>query len=86
MTRKAVATRNAGAASEAKETADVRALKPYAEQVRSRAYEIYCERCEDGRSGDAVSDWVTAERELTTSENGRQATALVEATLEGSET
>ena len=86
MTRKAVATRNADAMSEAKDTADFRALMPNAEQVRTRAYEIYCERCEGGRAGDALTDWIAAERELTTGENGGQATALVEATTEGSGT
>jgi hypothetical protein len=71
MTRKEVATRNAETMSEATEAV------PSPEQVRSRAFEIYCERCEDGRAGDALTDWVTAERELTTGEGRGRETALV---------
>ncbi|MCK6485419.1 MAG: DUF2934 domain-containing protein [Phycisphaerae bacterium] len=32
------------------------------EQVRQRAYELYLQR--NGRTGDALSDWLLAEREL----------------------
>jgi hypothetical protein len=32
------------------------------EEIRRRAYEIYLER--DGRAGDALADWLRAEREL----------------------
>ena len=86
MNRKAVATQNAHAVSEAKATTDLRDSMPNPDKVRSRAYEIYCERCEDGRAGDALTDWITAELQLTTGENGRQATALVGVTPEGSGT
>lgn len=86
MTRKEVAIRNAESVRKATETVDFGALMPNAEQVRSRAYEIYCERCEDGRAGDALTDWITAERELATGESGSQATAIVGAALEGSAT
>lgn len=58
MTRKRAAIRNAETVSET-----AQALLN-AEQVCARAYEIYCERLEDGRAGDALTDWVTAEREL----------------------
>ncbi len=32
------------------------------EQIRTRAYEIYCER--NGQPGNAVEDWVRAEQEI----------------------
>jgi hypothetical protein len=32
--------------------------------VRARAYELYVERSRNGESGDELSDWVRAEREL----------------------
>jgi hypothetical protein len=35
-----------------------------AEAVRARAYEIYQERSRRGDRGDALSDWMQAEREL----------------------
>ena len=31
------------------------------EQIRMRAYELYCER--DGKAGDDIADWLRAERE-----------------------
>jgi len=34
------------------------------DHVRSRAYEIYCERCDRDEGGDHVSDWLQAEQEL----------------------
>lgn len=34
------------------------------ERIRARAYEIYLKRCNDGQGGDALSDWLQAEREL----------------------
>jgi hypothetical protein len=37
---------------------------PTHEEIRRRAYEIYLER--DGRAGDALDDWLRAERELQT--------------------
>lgn len=36
---------------------------PTAEQIRQRAYEIFLAR--RGQAGDPVTDWLTAERELT---------------------
>jgi hypothetical protein len=80
MTRKDVATLNAETVTKATEA------EPHVEQVRSRAYEIYCERCEDGRAGDALTDWAAAERELTTGASGGYATALVGAAAERSGT
>ena len=38
-----------------------------ADRVRERAFEIFQERCAAGRPGDAVADWVQAERELSAS-------------------
>jgi hypothetical protein len=38
------------------------ALAPSHEEIRRRAYEIYLER--DGHAGDALDDWLRAEREL----------------------
>jgi hypothetical protein len=35
---------------------------PSHEEIRRRAYEIYLER--DGHAGDALDDWLSAEREL----------------------
>ena len=35
---------------------------PSQEEIRRRAYEIYLER--DGHAGDALDDWLRAEREL----------------------
>ena len=35
---------------------------PSREEIRRRAYEIYLER--DGHAGDALDDWLSAEREL----------------------
>lgn len=34
------------------------------ERIRARAYEIYLKRCNGGQRGDALSDWLQAEREL----------------------
>lgn len=33
-------------------------------RMRSRAYEIYLQRASNGSTGDAMSDWLQAEREL----------------------
>ncbi len=35
------------------------------DRTRGRAYEIYNQRCHEGGAGDECSDWVQAERELT---------------------
>ncbi len=37
-------------------------LQPTEEEIRNRAYEIYCAR--NGAAGDEVSDWLKAEAEL----------------------
>jgi hypothetical protein len=39
-----------------------RAVKPTAEQIRARAYELYLAR--GGRGGDPEADWLQAEQEL----------------------
>lgn len=36
--------------------------EPTSEQIRTRAYLLYCER--NGGPGDEISDWLQAEREL----------------------
>ena len=41
------------------------ASKPTREQIAARAQEIYLRRCRTRESGDAVSDWLKAESELT---------------------
>jgi hypothetical protein len=33
-------------------------------QIRERAYEIFQERLQTGRKGDALSDWLEAERQI----------------------
>jgi hypothetical protein len=35
-------------------------------QIRHRAYEIFQERRQTGRKGDALSDWLEAEQEIHT--------------------
>lgn len=35
-----------------------------ADQIRCRAYQIYRSRAQNGGAGDAVSDWLEAEREI----------------------
>ncbi len=39
-------------------------VEPPSDRVRVRAYEIYAARIANGAAGDAVSDWLQAEREL----------------------
>lgn len=46
------------------ETAEFAAVVPTDEQVRFRAHEIYRARCHNGGNGDALADWIAAEREL----------------------
>ncbi|MBN1950462.1 MAG: hypothetical protein JW801_04620 [Bacteroidales bacterium] len=38
-----------------------------AEDIRLRAVEIYKERLKNGHSGDELSDWLSAEKELSKS-------------------
>jgi hypothetical protein len=40
-------------------------LKPSADAVRRKAYELYVERIAKGQPGDERTDWIRAERELT---------------------
>jgi Protein of unknown function (DUF2934) len=53
--------------------------QPSEEQIRLRAYEIYAARA--GREGDAVSDWLTAERELKVSNDRAKKTRAAAASL-----
>ena len=47
---------------------------PQTNQIRERAYEIYLAR--GGQNGDEVSDWIAAERELTSNQpQGKKARA-----------
>lgn len=69
MTRRRLGRRGRHVESQAKGTAVAGVLLPDAEQVRSRAYEVYCERCESGGAGDALTDWLAAERELSAGGN-----------------
>lgn len=39
-------------------------VKPDAERIRRRAYELYLERARTGRPGNEVADWMQAERDL----------------------
>jgi hypothetical protein len=39
-------------------------VKPNADAVRRRAYELYAKRVAEGKPGDDKSDWAQAEREL----------------------
>ena len=44
------------------EASDVNA--PTADAIRERAYQVYLSRTKSGVQGDALSDWIEAEREL----------------------
>ena len=48
---------------------------PTKAEVRARAYELYCARCEGGAPGDAVSDWLAAEDELRSRGSGGEQTS-----------
>ena len=39
-------------------------LKPSADSIRKRAYELFMERVAKGRPGDERTDWLQAEKEL----------------------
>jgi hypothetical protein len=49
------------------------------ERIQARAYEIFQARKNNGRQGDAASDWMQAERELNGAAPGVTAGAEVEA-------
>ena len=51
---------------------------PTAERIRERAYQIYIERRAKGENGDSLSDWLEAERELTSSTSDRSAASEIE--------
>lgn len=48
-----------------KSNGPVREVKPSAELIRRRAYEIYQDRLARGIRGDANTDWLQAEREIS---------------------
>ena len=64
MARKHTATSQSETMTSPMETAKIAAVVPSDELVRFRAYEIYCARCDNGGNGDALTDWIAAEREL----------------------
>ena len=37
---------------------------PTQDQIAARAYELYCDRCQNAAPGDAVGDWLRAEDQL----------------------
>lgn len=41
-------------------------VKPSADHIRRRAYEIYTQRLAKGETGTAETDWLQAERDLLT--------------------
>lgn len=45
----------------------IREMKPTAEDIRKKAYELYQARAKAGRPGDSTTDWLEAERQLRTS-------------------
>lgn len=52
---------------------------PSDERVRTRAYEIYNERCHSGVYGDATEGWIAAERQLQARYDVDQEPAVVAA-------
>ncbi len=64
MVRKRAAIKTLENVKCATETAEFGEIVPTREQVRWRAYELYEARRHNGRGGDAVTDWMAAEREL----------------------
>lgn len=42
-------------------------VKPTADLIQKRAYELYLRRLASGQPGDAVGDWTRAEQELSLS-------------------
>lgn len=75
MARKDMATQNPGAVNGAADNAEAAQVESKDDQVRCRAYEIYTERCQVGRGGDALTDWCDAERELRTRDDDSRETA-----------
>ena len=59
-----MATKNATVVSTAKKTT-TRKRKVSNEAIRLRAEQIYKSRMNNGRHGDALSDWLQAEKELS---------------------
>lgn len=64
MARKDAMTSKSENMTRPTETAEFTEFVPNDERVRFRAYEIYCARCHNGGNGDALTDWIAAEREL----------------------
>jgi hypothetical protein len=46
--------------------------QPTADDIRRRAYEIFRGRTNNGSTGDQVSDWIQAERELKEQARGEK--------------
>lgn len=75
----AVSRYTGGAAAWQKEagTAELAEYVGKDDQIRSRAYEIYQARRHCGGGGDALTDWIAAERELKERGNGERETTGV---------
>lgn len=58
------AARSTPAPSPQRPSTTVSEVKPSADQIRRRAYEIYQERLARGIRGDATTDWLQAERDI----------------------
>ena len=53
------------ASAAAKPQNSIREVKPTVDDIRRRAYELYCQRVAKGTRGTPEGDWQQAERELT---------------------
>ncbi|MCG3127404.1 MAG: hypothetical protein CHACPFDD_02264 [Phycisphaerae bacterium] len=68
MARRGMTRRELEPISCATEAAEFSVNPHGTDRVRYRAYELYLERCRSGETGDALSDWVTAEHQLREAE------------------
>lgn len=64
MARRNRTRRDAQAIVSATETAEFAVAPGWEDRVRDRAFALFNERCRKGQIGDALSDWVTAERQM----------------------
>ncbi|GMU83721.1 MAG: hypothetical protein AMXMBFR47_35910 [Planctomycetota bacterium] len=64
MARRNRTRRDAQAIVSPTETAEFAVTPFWEDRVRDRAYELFTERCRKGESGDALSDWTAAERQM----------------------
>lgn len=85
MARTDMATRMPETVSSATETAEFAEFVRTDDRVRSRAYEIYQARRHCGGGGDALADWIAAERDLKAGDDDEELTARIGAESGGSE-